>query len=165
LAAVVEASLDLDHLLALASPLSSAGFAGAIRPGGGLGGGRRGPLRIGVAHDAAFQFYYRENLELLREAGADLVFWSPLGATEAPDVDGFYFGGGYPELHARALADNVGVVKAVAERAAGGTPMYAECGGLMYLAARLEDLDGLPHTMVGVLPARVSMLPRPLPLA
>ncbi len=157
LAAVIERSVDLDHLLAVASPLSSGGFAAAIEGG-------RPRVRIGVAHDAAFQFYYRENLDRLRAAGAELVFWSPLTDAEAPDVDGFYFGGGYPELHARALADNVGVVKTLAERAAAGTPIYAECGGLMYLAARLEDTDGVPHSMVGVLPAAVSMSPRRLTL-
>jgi len=166
LASVIEESLDLDDLLALASPVPSGGLAAAIEEGR-LQKRGEAPLRarIGVAHDAAFQFYYRENLELLREAGAALVFWSPLADTEAPDVDGFYFGGGYPELHARALADNIGVVKTVAERAAGGAPIYAECGGLMYLATRLEDLDGMPHTMVGVLPATVSMSPRRLTLA
>src|SRR5207302_329211 len=62
------------------------------------------PVRIGVARDVAFQFYYAENLDLLREAGAELHFWSPLGDHELPDVDGLYFGGGYPELHARRRA-------------------------------------------------------------
>src|SRR5262249_31008817 len=140
LATTIERSIDLDRLLAIAAPLSSGGVAAAIEGGRHRKGGET-PLRvrIGVAHDAAFQFYYRENLDLLRAAGAELVFWSPLGDGDLPDVDGFYFGGGYPELHARALADNVGVVKTLAERASAGTPIYAECGGLMYLAARLED--------------------------
>jgi len=149
LATTIERSVDLDRLLAIASPLPSGGVAapleGALR------------ARIGVAHDAAFQFYYRENLDLLRAAGAEIVFWSPLADRDAPDVAGFYFGGGYPEIHARALAENVGVVKALADRAGAGTPIYAECGGLMYLAAGLEDADGMLHSMVGVLPAAVSM--------
>ncbi|OLC00226.1 MAG: hypothetical protein AUH30_03115 [Candidatus Rokubacteria bacterium 13_1_40CM_68_15] len=165
LATTIERSVDLDRLLAVASPLSSGGFGAAIE-GGRYRKGGEAPLRarIGVAHDAAFQFYYRENFDLLRAAGAELVFWSPLADGDAPDVDGLYFGGGYPELHARALADNVGVVKAIAERARAGTPIYAECGGLMYLAARLEDADGVPYPMVGVLPAAVSMRPRRLTL-
>ena len=162
LATTMERALDLDLLLALAWPRSSAGVAGAID--GRKAGEARVRVSIGVAHDAAFQFYYRENLERLRAAGAELVFWSPLIDAGAPDVDGFYFGGGYPELYARALADNVGVVKTIAERATAGTPIYAECGGLMYLAARLEDIDGMPHPMVGVLPAAVSMSPRRLTL-
>ena len=149
LATTIERSVDLDRLLAIASPLPSGGVAAPIE------GALR--ARIGVAHDAAFQFYYRENLDLLRAAGAEIVFWSPLADRDAPDVAGFYFGGGYPEIHARALAENVGVVKALADRAGAGTPIYAECGGLMYLAAGLEDADGMLHSMVGVLPAAVSM--------
>jgi len=149
LATTIERSVDLDRLLAIASPLPSGGVAAPIE------GALR--ARIGVAHDAAFQFYYRENLDLLRAAGAEIVFWSPLADRDAPDVAGFYFGGGYPEIHARALAENVSVVKALADRAGAGTPIYAECGGLMYLAAGLEDADGMLHSMVGVLPAAVSM--------
>ncbi|PYN97478.1 MAG: cobyrinate a,c-diamide synthase [Candidatus Rokuibacteriota bacterium] len=165
LATTIERSVDLDHLLAVAAPPSSGGLVAAIE-GERYRKGGEAPLRvrIGVAHDVAFQFYYRENLERLREAGAELVFWSPLTDADAPDVDGFYFGGGYPELHARALADNAGVVKTIGERAEAGAPIYAECGGLMYLAARLEGTDGEPHAMVGVLPAVVSMSPRHLTL-
>ena len=131
LATTIERSVDLDRLLAIASPLPSGGVAAPIE----------GALRasIGVAHDAAFQFYYRENLDLLRAAGAEIVFWSPLADRDVPDVAGFYFGGGYPEIHARALAENVGVVKALADRAGAGTPIYAECGGLMYLAVSMRS--------------------------
>ncbi len=176
LADAVEASIDLDRLLALAGPLSSAGSARATLSGGeaakraagprSVGGGRRGPLRVklGVAHDAAFQFYYPDNLALLAAAGAELVFWSPLADSAVPQVDGLYFGGGYPELHARRLSDNVPVLKAVAELAALGRPVYAECGGLMYLARTLEDMQGVAHRMVGVLPADVHMVPRRLRL-
>jgi cobyrinic acid a,c-diamide synthase len=158
LADAIESSVDLDRLLALAAPLSRAGFAGAARPG------RSACVRIGVARDAAFQFYYEENLERLQAAGAELVFWSPLADATLPTVDGLYFGGGYPELHARTLADNAGALKAVLALAAAGTPIYAECGGLMYLAEALEDMDGVPHRMVGLLPATVRMRPRRLTL-
>lgn len=119
---------------------------------------------MGVAHDAAFQFYYPDNLALLREAGAELVYWSPLADPTLPDVDGLYFGGGYPELHARELADNHAVLKAVAQHAEAGKPIYAECGGLMYLAETLEDMEGRAHRMVGVLPAAVRMRPGGLTL-
>jgi cobyrinic acid a,c-diamide synthase len=115
---------------------------------------------IGIARDHAFQFYYAENLDLLREAGADLVEWSPLADGEPPDVDGLYFGGGYPELDAQQLADNVRCRQTVRRFALDdGRPVYAECGGLMYLAESLEDADGRVHEMVGLLPARVTMRP------
>ncbi|MGH7389787.1 MAG: cobyrinate a,c-diamide synthase [Candidatus Rokuibacteriota bacterium] len=158
LADLIEASIDVDRLLALAEPLSSAGVAAAADPESGLGGDHRGPLRarIAVARDAAFQFYYPDNLERLAAAGAALTFWSPL-ADLVPDADGFYIGGGYPELHARTLAANAEALRAIAERAAAGTPIYAECGGLMYLAESLEDMDGVAHRMAGVLPAAVRM--------
>jgi cobyrinic acid a,c-diamide synthase len=163
---MVEANIDLDRLLSLASPLSSAGFAGAADPGGRLskGGEALRRVRIGVAHDSAFQFYYPDNLGLLRAAGAELVYWSPLDDGTLPDVDGLYFGGGYPELHARRLADNHAVLKAVTRHAEAGKPIYAECGGLMYLAETLEDMEGRPHRMVGLLPAAVCMQPRRLTL-
>jgi len=165
LADVIESSIDLDQLLALASPLSSGGFPIAI--GGGrlrMGGGAPLRVKIGVARDAAFQFYYAENLELLRAAGAEIVFWSPLADSELPDVDGLYIGGGYPELHARTLGDNAAVRKAVRAHAERRKPIYAECGGLMFLADALEDADGALHPMVGLLPTTVRMRPRRLTL-
>jgi cobyrinic acid a,c-diamide synthase len=118
---------------------------------------------VAVARDVAFQFYYHENLARLEAAGAELTFWSPL-ADPVPDADGFYFGGGYPELHARRLAANARALEGVRERAERGVPIYAECGGLMYLAEALEDLEGTLHPMVGVLPAAVRMRPRTLTL-
>ena len=175
LADTIDRSVDLDRLLDLATPLSSADFARAVE-GGRQGGTRRqarddrrkggeAPLRarVGVARDIAFQFYYHENLSLLRAAGAELVFWSPL-RDELPDVDGLYFGGGYPELCAQALSDNVRARKAVRDVAERGTPIYAECGGLMYLAEALEDLDGVTHPLVGVLPTTVRMRSRRMTL-
>jgi cobyrinic acid a,c-diamide synthase len=122
------------------------------------------PPKIAIARDRAFQFYYEENLARLREAGAELAFWSPETDAHVPDADGLYFGGGYPELRAKALSANVAMrrgVRAFIER--GGT-VYAECGGLMYLAQTLEDPDGGVHEMVGVLPAAVRMRPRTLSL-
>ncbi len=151
LAAAVERSIDLDRLLALARPLalSAPSRVPAARPSG--------EVTIGVARDAAFQFYYAENLECLEAAGARLVSWSPLDDRDVPAVDGLYFGGGYPELHATTLADNLRVREQVAAFAAAGRPIYAECGGLMFLARALEDSAGAVRTMVGVLAATVSM--------
>jgi cobyrinic acid a,c-diamide synthase len=150
IADAVERGVDVNRLLRLAAPLARASV-GATR----AAGPRR--ARIGVARDAAFQFYYAENLDALRDAGAELVWWSPLADADVPDVDGLYLGGGYPELHAAALADNTRVRTAVRRFADGGRPVYAECGGLMFLAESLEDRDGRVHPMVGLLPAPVRM--------
>lgn len=161
IATLVERSVDLDRLLALAGPPRH----GAALPVTHAPAAVVRRARIGVAHDAAFQFYYADNLERLAAAGAQLVFWSPLTSAELPDVDGLYLGGGYPELHARRLADNAGLRERVRRFAAAGRPIYAECGGLMYLAEALEDADGGWHAMVGLLPATVRMRPRRLTLA
>lgn len=153
---LIETSVDLDALLAVAARLPSAPATDQDSHATCRLGSR---ARLGIARDAAFQFYYPENLELLRAAGAELVFWSPLRDAALPDVDGLYLGGGYPELHARRLSNNVGMVKAVAEFAAAGRPIYAECGGLMYLAEALEDMAGIQYRMVGLLPTTIHMVP------
>jgi len=153
--------VDVDRLLALAAPLTlaappaSADVTATLATSAPAMAERR--VRIGVARDAAFQFYYAENLELLRAAGAELVWWSPLTDADVPEVGGLYFGGGYPELYAATLADNVALRKAVRRFAEAHRPIYAECGGLMYLAESLEVHDGRVHPMVGVLPAAVRM--------
>src|SRR5205809_476332 len=127
---IVNRSVDLNRLLSLARevPPFEAPGRGAL-PGECRSEQREGApsrrVRIGVARDAAFQFYYAENLDLLREAGAELHFWSPLDDHELPDVDGLYLGGGYPELHARRLSENTTVKKAVRRVAEGGRPVYA----------------------------------------
>ena len=125
-----------------------------------------GPVRarLGVAQDLAFQFYYPDVLEALRAAGAELVPWSPLVATALPAVDALYLGGGYPEVHAAGLAANSRMRAAVRAFALDGGAVYAECGGLMYLAESLEDSDGTAHSMTGVLPIRVRMRPARLTL-
>jgi cobyrinic acid a,c-diamide synthase len=157
LAETIEASVDLDRLIEIAAPIRDVARGAGAEPAASR-------ARIGVAHDAAFQFYYAENLDRLRAAGADLVFWSPQVDHRLPDVDGLYFGGGYPELHAPALSANVAVRESVRGFSGAGKPIYAECGGLMYLAEALEDLDGDAHPMVGLLPTTVRMRPRRLTL-
>ena len=113
-------------------------------------------VRIAVARDEAFCFYYPENLELLQAAGAEIVFFSPLrDAALPPGIRGIYLGGGYPELHAGRLAANESLRRQMAAAAGEGVPIYAECGGFMYLA---REIDGLP--MCGAFPAAARMLPR-----
>ena len=113
--------------------------------------------RIAVAWDAAFAFYYADNLALLRARGAELVFFSPLEAAELPVCDGLYLGGGYPELHAAGLSANESLRRDVAAAIARGLPTYAECGGLLYLCESLADLDGRTWPLVGAVPGRAAM--------
>lgn len=113
-------------------------------------------LRIGIARDRAFCFYYPENLRQLERAGAELVEFSPLVDSALPEnLDGLYLGGGYPELDAELLTNNVSLREQISAQARGGLPIYAECGGFMYLC---NAIDGQP--MCGVFPAQAKMLPR-----
>src|SRR5829696_1958562 len=115
-------------------------------------------VRIAVAQDAAFAFYYPENLEILEELGAEVVPFSPLrDAALPPETAGIYLGGGYPELHAAALAANHPLLTALREADAAGAPFYAECGGLMYLAQGLRVPNGEQHPWVGLIPVWTTM--------
>ena len=114
-------------------------------------------VRIGVARDQAFCFYYPDNLELLEAAGAELVKFSPLKDQVLPDVDMLYLGGGYPELHGEALAGNVTMRAAIRKFAERGGTIYAECGGMMYLMQSIRDFGGTSHEMVGLFPAEAIM--------
>ena len=118
-------------------------------------------FRIGVARDEAFCFYYEDNLDSLRSAGAEIVFFSPLHDEKLPqNLSGIYLGGGYPELFAAQLAANVSFKQAIADAAQLNMPIYAECGGLMVLSQYLEDLNGEKHTMFGLLPGHTQMVSR-----
>jgi cobyrinic acid a,c-diamide synthase len=116
--------------------------------------------RIAVADDAAFHFYYTENLHLLEQAGATLVRFSPLADASPGEVDGVYIGGGYPELHAARLSDNRSMLEALRAHAARGRPLYAECGGLMYLSEAITTLDGVSHPMLGLISGTAVMTPQ-----
>ena len=110
-------------------------------------------VRIGVARDEAFCFYYQENFRLLEQMGAELVYFSPLRDKKIPDrVDGLLFGGGYPENYARELAENAAMRESIRRSIAAGMPFLAECGGFLYLHRTLEGSDGKHWEMAGVYP-------------
>jgi len=118
-----------------------------------------GRLRIGVAWDSAFHFYYEDLFDALAAAGCETVFFSPLADRRLPErISGLYIGGGYPEAHAPALAANGELLAAIRDCAASGRPLYAECGGLMYLSRGLLTGDGCFHSFLGILPSRTRML-------
>jgi cobyrinic acid a,c-diamide synthase len=158
-AETMERHLDLEGLQALAATA-----AGEVTGQSGSAGDVPGDVRIAVARDAAFCFLYADNLRLLRQAGAEAVAFSPLADGVLPaGVDGIYLPGGYPELFADTLAANEGMKKSIRDAVAAGMPVYAECGGFIYLSRGVTDVHGDPETMhplVGVYPATARMLSR-----
>jgi cobyrinic acid a,c-diamide synthase len=115
-------------------------------------------VRLAIAQDEAFSFYYQDNLDLLQHLGAELLPWSPLRDPALPaDVQGLYLGGGFPEVFAAALAENLPARKSVQAAIQAGMPTYAECGGLMYLSEQIIDFADQAFPMVGVLPTVAVM--------
>jgi cobyrinic acid a,c-diamide synthase len=158
LADAAERHVNLDQLLQAASvgELQSC----EAEPGSPLAYADESPVRIGIARDAAFSFYYEDNLDLLRDCNAELVEFSPIHDPHLPaSLDALYFGGGYPELHGAALTANRGMIEDVQRFCNSGGPVYAECGGMMYLAREIL-YDGTAHAMTGVLPLEIEMSPR-----
>jgi cobyrinic acid a,c-diamide synthase len=156
----VERHCDVDGLLALARSAPALAFPPPpTRPAPPTAPGppaaRR--CRIAVADDDAFHFYYEANLRLLEQAGAELVRFSPLADAALAAVDAVYIGGGYPELHASRLAANTSMIHSLQRLAAAGTPFYAECGGLMYLAEAIVTRDGSRHAMAGLIDGAATM--------
>jgi cobyrinic acid a,c-diamide synthase len=120
-------------------------------------------VRIGVARDHAFCFYYEAGLDELRRQGADLIQFSPLASSNLPeDLDALYFGGGYPELYAEELSRNRSLTSQVRQFAADGKPIYGECGGLIYLSRLLQTSDGNLWPMTDLLPLSIQMTNRPM---
>ncbi len=154
LADAAEESVDLDLLLAKAQdagPLSSSDVNSAVTKADSV-------VKLGVARDAAFQFYYEDLFNQLRTRGCEVVFFSPLTDTALPDdLDGLYLGGGYPEVYAEKLADNTSMLNAIRAFCASGKPVYAECGGLIYLTRGVE-YQGQSYPLVGEVPTWTRML-------
>jgi hypothetical protein len=117
-------------------------------------------MRIGVARDTAFAFLYPANLELLHTLGAELSYFSPLKDTALPEVDSIYLPGGYPELYLEPLAGNTALRQAFYQHHQRGKPIYAECGGMLYLLETLTDQQGNQAEMLGLLPGHAVMQPR-----
>ncbi len=171
----IEQQVQLDTILELAattyrlpllSPPETGGDPGCYPPsldkeGPGVVHADSHTVRIGIAWDDAFHFSYPDNLEALAAQGAELVRFSPLQDRCLPHtLDVIYLGGGYPEEQAARLAANNGMLTEIRTFIASGRPVYAECGGLMYLSRGIELLDGSRHRMVGVLPFYTRMLPK-----
>src|SRR2546428_5964556 len=155
---LAESNIDLDKLLECAASIPALPKAA---PAHDAPRAVVHSVRVGVARDKAFCFYYEDNLDGLREAGAEIVEFSPLEDSSLPAaLDALYFGGGYPELFANQLAENSQMLASIKRAAQGGLPIYAECGGLMYLAKEIVTKDGVPFPMVGALPLGVQMTDR-----
>ncbi len=147
---------DLDKLFSIAAPLTGT-FSG-LTP-------KRNPtgkkVKIGIAYDNSFCFYYPENLNALENEGAELIYFDTLKDQQIPDVDGIYIGGGFPESFLVELEENRSIRKDLAEKIESGLPVFAECGGLMYLTRSIER-EGICKQMVGVIPADVKFQKKPV---
>lgn len=155
--AVIGSQVDLDQVLAVATSAPPLPFLTAARDRS------RAPadVRIGIAQDAAFGFYYPDDLDALRAAGAELISFDTLHDAQLPVVDALFIGGGFPETHMAALEHNTTMRASVRTAVEGGLPVYAECGGLMYLARTISWQDR-QATMVGAIPADIVMHDRPI---
>lgn len=152
----VESYIDIGRILQIASGTTP---RGKIKPILFSPSSRRKPfVKIAVARDSAFQFYYEDNLDLLKHLGAEIFFFSPLEDRSIPEgISAIYFGGGYPELFARKLSENGSLrnqLRALSEK---GMPIYGECGGFMYLTEGIIDKEGTFFPMAGILPGRAKM--------
>ncbi len=154
IAAIIEHQVDIDRLLDIAGSAPDVAAPRRLRaePGG---------VRIAYAQDRAFGFYYQEDLDTLRDSGVELIPLNTLEETRLPDVDGLLLGGGFPEMFIEALAANRGLRRDIARQIEAGLPVYAECGGLMYLARTLRWKERVGE-MVGVVPGDVVMGERPV---
>jgi len=146
---------QLPPAVGFAAATESPGCEGESRAVENLSG-----TRIGIARDRAFSFLYYANLDVLSAMGAELVFFSPLADAALPEVDSVYLPGGYPELHLSQLGANLAMAAALREHVDAGKPLYAECGGMLYLLESLTDVKGQSADLTGILPGNATMQPR-----
>jgi cobyrinic acid a,c-diamide synthase len=156
LAETIDRDVDLDLLLRIANKAELVPLVPKKLFQGKPDAGRT--VRLAVAYDDAFNFYYPENLELLEEHGAEIVPFSPLEDEHMPqDAAGLYLGGGFPEVFVEPLAKNRSMAESIQRAYRSGVPIYAECGGLMYLGRSLRTDSGIKYSMAGVIPVDVEM--------
>jgi cobyrinic acid a,c-diamide synthase len=156
LAVMTEKSVDIDRLL----DISQLGVLSGISKTNASIGTGSSDIRIGIARDSVFGFYYADDLDALKTAGVELVFFNTLDDQKLPDIDGLFLGGGFPETHMKALQANKSLRNDIYVAAQNGLPVYAECGGLMYLAKKIS-WKGYTADMVGFVPGTVIMHDRP----
>lgn len=155
LADLVTAGLDLERILEISR---SASNMQAVSPKIFPVKPREKTVRIAVARDRAFNFYYQDSLELLEARGAELVYFSPVADRRLPEaIHGLYIGGGFPEMFLEELAGNEAMKESLKRAARAGMPLYAECGGLMYLTEAIVDFEGKAYPMVGFIPGKARM--------
>jgi len=154
LADAVETSVSLDNIMQMANAASPFDIQDSVEQRSLC------QVRLGIARDEAFHFYYQDNLDALARAGCELVPFSPLRDGALPmGLHGIYVGGGYPEEHAETLAANGAMLESIRQFSAKGGVVYGECGGLMYLSEGIETLDGKRHSLLGLIPAWTRMCP------
>ncbi|MBO4365090.1 MAG: cobyrinate a,c-diamide synthase [Eggerthellaceae bacterium] len=166
LADAMEQTIDIDGLVELAKSAGDIELDGSVNPVPEAGAPNPSSeavknVRIAVAHDDAFCFYYADALRLLEELGAQLVEFSPIADSALPSgISGIYIGGGYPELHAQELSSNVSMRESLAGAISNGMPTVAECGGFMYLHQQMEDPNGITYPQVGIVEGTSFRTPR-----
>ena len=165
LIAQIEETIDLDRLIILANSAASSATGREAVAEAYPESPQPKRAVIAIAQDQAFSFYYQDSLDLLEAWGAELAPFSPLEDQRLPDgTSGIYLGGGFPEIFARELSENKPMHLAIQDAVRREVPVYAECGGLMYLGQSLSDLEGVQHTMTGVIPAVSRMSSKRLTL-
>ena len=149
---IIEDNVDMEKVVSIgnsAPPLHPSNRKEVRKP--------KKKVSIGVAYDKAFNFYYQDALDTLSFHGADLKLFSPLEDSSLPDVTGLYIGGGFPEVLARELGENSSMRRSIKKKAQDGMPIFAECGGLMYLTKSIVDFKGRTHPMVGIFDSKTRM--------
>ncbi len=148
---IIEKGINLDKLLEIArkAPPVSKNFA--------KGKFSQKKVKIGVAWDSAFNFYYQDSITFLHELGAEIKYFSPLKDEEIPDVHGLYLGGGFPEMFLDDLAANREICSQIKQKYKNGMPIYAECGGYMFLMEKIKDFKGNRYSGLGIIPGEVRM--------